>query len=332
MSDNSEIPTEANEYDLALYQGFIAETVAFVLYCALFIFTMIKWRKVSQNMPLFVLTILLFISCAAHFGTTVYPIYLQNIPVNGLMGLSFMAGNDSILASAVFFALANVFGDVTMIFRLYKFYQGNYIYVAIPTLLSIAGFVLYIANALLLIENSAALSPTESLKLVIASYVCPLLTNLIVTALIIYRTMSMVRRQNDETMSTPARRAIATIIESGVLYFLMQLLATIANGLSIAAATPITFFAVQIYGIAPTLITAGINSGVLLANGGVPSVTGPLATTRIAVDKDSYVMTHLSETKTWSEFDRESKESITPGGDSKSIASSSGAGVPIEKS
>jgi len=264
----------------------------------------------------------------------VYPVYIQNISVNGLTNLSGAAPSITyLLATAVFFALANLFGDMTMIYRLWKFYQGRYIVIALPTLLSVVGFVIYIANTVLLVsgpDGSPAISQDTFLQLNIASLTCPLLTNLLVTAFIVGRTWTMVKRQGDDTMSTPARRAIATIVESGLLYFVMQLLVTVANGLLLTATTPITFFTVQIYGIAPTLITAGINSGILFTSkGGVPSVTGPLATTHINVNKDSYVMTHLSEN--WSEFDQDShrdKESVAARDrDSKSIVSA----VSVEK-
>lgn len=67
----------------------------------------------------------------------------------------------------------------------------------------------------------------------------------------------------------------------------------------------------------------------MTSKGGVRSVTGPLATTQIPVNKDSYVMTHLSEN--WSEFDQDShrdKESLAAvDRDNKSLIS----GISVEK-
>jgi hypothetical protein len=320
MSDgNSTLPSGPSDWDISSYQGFIAETVAFALYCALFLYTMIKWRKVNQSTPLFVITIVLFLTCAAHYGTTVYPVAIQNISVNGLTNLSTFFNVPYWIITGLLFSLANLLGDITMIYRLWNFYKKRYLITVLPTLLSLTGFVLAVVNNILLVSGpdaQPAISSDTSTQLNTASYVCPLLTNLFVTGFITGRIWIMVKRQGDETMSTPARRAVATIIESGLLFFLIQLVLTVVNALELIIITPVAFVAVQIYGIAPTLITAGINSGILFTSkGGIPSVTGPLATTHINVNKDSYVMTHLSNN--WSEFDQESRRD----NDGKSLAS-----------
>jgi hypothetical protein len=333
MSDDSSAPPSGpTDWDISFYQGFIAESVAFVIYCALFVFTMVKWRKISQNMPLFAFTILLFLFCTAHYGTTVYSVYIQDISANGLTNIS----NSSVqvfITSSLFFAIANLLGDITLIYRLWNFYQRNYLVIILPFLLSLVGCILNIANTTLLFAGpgqTPLIDDNTSTQMNIASYVCPLLANLFVTGFIAGRVLVIVKRQGDDTMSTPARRAFSTIVESGVLYFVIQLTLTVTNSLQIPVATPIAFVAVQVFGIAPTLITAGINSGILFSSkGGVPSVTGPLATTHINVNKDSYVMTHLSEN--WSEFDQDShrdKESIAARDrDNKSMVSA----VSVEK-
>jgi len=331
--DNSTLPSGPSDWDISSYQGFIAETVAFAIYCALFIYTMKKWRKVGQNIPLFVLTVLLFLTCAAHYGTTVYPVYLQNISVNGLSGLSLFFTVPFWIVAGLLFSLANLLGDITIIYRLWNFYERNHAIIILPISLSLAGFVIGVVNNVLLIsgpDTQSAISIDTSTKLNTASFICPLLTNLIVTGFITGRIWVMVKRQGDNNISSPARRAIATIVESGLLFLIIQLILTIVNGMELVIITPVAFVAVQIYGIAPTLITAGINSGVLFTSkGGVPSVTGPLATTHIDVKNDSYVMTHLSEN--WSAFDQESlrdKDSAAERDhDGKSLSST----VSIEK-
>jgi hypothetical protein len=326
MSDNSTmLPTGPSDFDIALYQGFIAETVAFGLYFGLFIFTMLKWRKISQNVPMFALTTVLFLTCGAHYGTTVYPVYVQDIGVNGLTNISFISNTNQYIVGSLAFALANFLGDITIIYRLWNFYQRKYLVIIIPFLLSLAGFVLNVASSILLIsgpDGTPAVSDNTIINMSLASYICPLITNLFVTGFITGRIWIMVKRQGDDTMSTPARRAVATIVESGLLFFLIQLVLTVVVNFEVPAQIPIAAVAVQIYGIAPTLITAGINSGVLFTSkGGVPSVTGPLATTHINVNKDSYVMTHLSEN--WSEFDQDShrdKESLAARDDKSAIS------------
>lgn len=167
-----------------------------------------KWRRVSQNAPLFSLTILLFLTCGAHYATTVYSIYCQNIvspmnhnvrtclthtvpqSVNGLAGLNESSPINVFVAASLLFALANLFGDMTMIYRLWNFYQKNYLYVILPSLLSLAGCrtssnldsslasrltyltVLTFLNTLLEVsgpDNTPEISDDSSLKMNLAS-------------------------------------------------------------------------------------------------------------------------------------------------------------------
>ncbi|GJE85483.1 hypothetical protein PsYK624_015620 [Phanerochaete sordida] len=84
-----------------------------------------------------------------------------------------------------------------------------------------------------------------------ASFVLPLCTNVITTALILSRIWWVGRAVGSRSTT---RRAIHVIIESGALYFLVQLILVILYGIHSGGATIMISIAVQVYGIASTLI------------------------------------------------------------------------------
>lgn len=79
-----------------------------------------------------------------------------------------------------------------------------------------------------------------------AGYVAPLFTNFFVTTFITARIWIKTRRQSD-FVSKPARHAAKTIIESGVIYFIVQLIVVVCIAMKLPAQSGVGFLAIQIY-------------------------------------------------------------------------------------
>lgn len=78
MKDNDPNPhIQSEDYDN--FVSYICGAVFWGLYCALFVYTMTKWRVLSHRPELLASTILLFVLCSMYFILFTLIVYYQNI-------------------------------------------------------------------------------------------------------------------------------------------------------------------------------------------------------------------------------------------------------------
>jgi hypothetical protein len=108
------------------------------------------------------------------------------------------------------------------------------------------------ARRLLSADPSAPLAPASIVPLLTAGYVLPLVTNVLVTVLIVLRIwyLSPAGNQQLRGISTPsriARRATDSLVESGALYMVTQIIFVVLFVIGHPAQAIIAVIAVQIY-------------------------------------------------------------------------------------
>lgn len=121
-----------------------------------------------------------------------------------------------------------------------------------PTRVSTA-CIIVVAHFVLMLSPSSPVPPAAIVPLGMAGYVLPLATNAMATALIVAKlwlTASRAEKRVGTRMRGTARaaqRAVAIIVESGLLYLVTQLVFVVLFGLGHPAQAILAVIAVQIY-------------------------------------------------------------------------------------
>ncbi|KAN0092869.1 hypothetical protein V8E55_003653 [Tylopilus felleus] len=268
--------------DLAALIGFACEAVLWGVNATLFLVSLIILRKRrftnSLNNPVIYLNCLIFLCCTTHFALE-FNHFSTTLNATGVNG--FANETSSLVGADFFISFTDLLGDFVLIYRCWMLWGKNYHIVILPLLTSVGGFACIIAALDILLATNPT-SPTPPAALVplgLAAYTLPLCTNVMVTSLIVYRIWHTSRAIPDSPLDIgqgATRRAIMLIIESGALYLLFQLIFVVLVALSNAAEAILAVMAVQIYGIAPTLIIIRVALGISSEN-----TSGTVASTRI---------------------------------------------------
>ncbi|KAH9963754.1 hypothetical protein BC827DRAFT_1339731 [Russula dissimulans] len=243
---------------------------------AVSVYLMIKRSRNESagNRPIFILSIFLYLSCFTHFVLE-FIHYYTTLSTTGVVGF----GNETHehMAADVFISVTDLIGQLILIVRCWLLWDNNYWVIILPTLCAIGGLacILPIPALLLHIDPSAPVAPKSLVPLGMAGYILPLCANIIVTILISVRIWYLSPRKNDEMDSAriPTRSGLAAInivVESGMLYLAAQLTYVVLWKIEHPAEAIAALMAVQIYGIAPTLIVIRVSLG--LSN--IPSSRG----------------------------------------------------------
>ncbi|KAF8558178.1 hypothetical protein OG21DRAFT_1504555 [Imleria badia] len=268
--------------DLAALIGFACEAVLWGVNATLFIVSLIilRHRRLSDslNNPVIYLNGLVFLCCTTHFALEFNHFHTT---LNAI-GVNNYANETSQLVGADFLiSFTDLLGDLVLIYRCWMLWGKNYYVVILPFLTSITGFACIVAvlDILLATNPTSPTPPAALVPLGLAAYVLPLCTNVVVTSLIVYRIWSTSRAIPDSTFEIgrgATRRAMMLIIESGALYLLFQLVFVILFAIGNPAEAILAVMAVQVYGIAPTLIIIRVGLGISSEN-----TSGSVLSTRI---------------------------------------------------
>ncbi|KAI1794458.1 hypothetical protein LXA43DRAFT_883760 [Ganoderma leucocontextum] len=258
--------------DLAALLGFVCEAILWGSYTVLFIASVVvllrrfKAPRRKLNVPIFFANCLLFASCTAHFALEFNHFYttLQATGVEGFADETLpLVGADTLIS------FCDLLGDLILLYRCWVIWGKNYWVVALPLATAAVGFgcIMGVAHLVLTMDPTAPVPPAALVPLGLAGYALPLATNFMATTLIagrLYASAHSAEKRVGSLMSgtmRAAQRAVEIIVESGALYLATQLVFVVLFALGHPAQAILAVIAVQVYGIAPTLIVIRVALG-----------------------------------------------------------------------
>ncbi|KAI0763428.1 hypothetical protein BD413DRAFT_606621 [Trametes elegans] len=257
--------------DLAALVGFASEAVLWGAYAVLFLTSVILLlRRVTTrglNTPILILGCVLFASCTAHFALE-FSHFFTTLRDSGVEG--YANETQPLVGADLLISLCDLLGDLVLVYRCWIIWGRNY-WIALPPLLTaIAGFscIAAVVHLVETLDPHAPVAPAALVPLGIAGYALPLATNALASALIVARLCAAAHEERARCRGRlagtvrAAQHAAAIIVESGLLYLAAQavLVALFARGHPAQAVVAV--IAVQIYGIAPTLIVIRVALGI----------------------------------------------------------------------
>ncbi|KAI0922507.1 hypothetical protein AcW1_002873 [Taiwanofungus camphoratus] len=255
--------------DIAALIGFGCEAVLYGAYCVLFLVSMgvLVWRRSTRdlNIPLVSANCMLFCCCTAHFALEFNHFY-TTLQATGVP--NFANETKQLFGADILISLTDFIGDLVLIYRCWLVWGKNYFVIILPFLTALAGFacLMETMHLLLTVDPSAPVAPAAIVPLGTAGYALPLCTNVLVTALIVGRIWYASRSASAHIASgqRTSRHAMNILIESGALYLVTQLIFVVLFALKHPAQAIVAVMAVQIYGIAPTMIIIRVGLGLTL--------------------------------------------------------------------
>ncbi|KAH9990911.1 hypothetical protein BJV77DRAFT_1010015 [Russula vinacea] len=249
--------------DMSALIAMVCEAFLYGSYTILFAFSIYlklnsshRWN--AANSPIFILGVLLFLACTTHFILEFNHFY-HALNTTGVKG--FGNQKNGLVGAVLLIAITDFLGELVLIYRCWMLWSKNYVIIFLPTLSAIAGLAC-LSEVVAQVNSTTPVVPAFLVPLGLAAYTLPLCTNVIVTALIAGRIWYMMREIRDADMPTKTgRAAIDIIVESGMLYLAIQLVYVTLFALRLPAQTIASHMAVQIYGIAPTLIIIRVSLG-----------------------------------------------------------------------
>ncbi|KAI9570567.1 hypothetical protein HD554DRAFT_353118 [Boletus coccyginus] len=254
--------------DLAALIGFACEAVLWGTNATLFLVSVVilRHRRPSDklNNPVIYLNCLIFLCCTTHFALEFNHFYTT---LNAIGVTNYANETSQLMAADFLISFTDLLGDFVLIYRCWALWGKNYYITILPLLTSISGFacIIVVLDLLVDIDPTSPTPPPSLVPLGLAGYTLPLCTNVAVTSLIVYRIWDTSRTIPDSPFKIgqgAAHRAMTLIIESGALYLLFQLVFVVLFAIPNPAEAILAVMAVQIYGIAPTLIILRLGLGV----------------------------------------------------------------------
>ncbi|KAH9852244.1 hypothetical protein C2E23DRAFT_921780 [Lenzites betulinus] len=272
--------------DLAALVGFASEAalwgINFVLFTTSLILLVRRAPTRGLNTPILILGCVLFASCSAHFALEFLHFFttLRDTGVDGYADETLPLVGADILIS-----VSDLLGDFVLLYRCWIIWGKNYWVILVPLFTAVAGFscIMEVVHLVLTLDPNAPIAPPALVPLGLAGYALPLATNVLTTALIVARlwhTASTAEARCRGRMAgtvRAAQHAVAIIVESGLLYLAAQLVLVVLFALSHPAQAVVAVMAVQIYGIAPTLIVIRVALGISsdFSTRDAPGAAGP---------------------------------------------------------
>ncbi|KAH9985685.1 hypothetical protein BJV77DRAFT_1083334 [Russula vinacea] len=246
--------------DMLSLVGFGCESFLYGCYTILFamsVYLRLNSPNRANNVKalLFIMSVFLYLSSSGHFILEFVHFY-HVLSTTGVKGFA-NYDTSTVIGSGLLLSLADFFGELILMHRCWVLWSKNYWIIIVPSLSAITGLV-------------GPVPPASNVRWNLAAFV-------IVTA------SNAMRRDvlGPNFPTRTGRAAFAIVVESGMLYLAVQLCFIILYSIRHPAQAIISMMAVQIYGIAPTLIFIRMSgllyteSGVI--HGGVTSVSLPVS-------------------------------------------------------
>ncbi|KAI0631211.1 hypothetical protein C8Q77DRAFT_1062309 [Trametes polyzona] len=261
--------------DIAALIGFACESALWGGYCVLFLISLNLFYKRNQKGELNVFVVfvhcLLFGACTAHYALEFNHFYttLQAIGVHG-----FANETKPLVGADILIPLTDLLGDTILLYRCWAMWGGNLWILVLPVLTSLAGFGC-LMQAMHYVVTRTPTSPVPAdviVPLTTAGYALPLGTNVMASGLLVLKIWLLTRAPGVSpayTLRRTVRLAMgvsAIVIESGLLYLATQLVLVVLITIKHPAEAVVGVMAVQIYGIASTLIVIRVALGISAEN------------------------------------------------------------------
>lgn len=250
--------------DVLALVGFVCESLFYGAYVVLFAASLwvILWIRKNRGANTIIVTLhcLLFVACTLHYALEFAHFYdfLSLGTVEGYANETY----HTFIADCTT-SVADFLGDLILIYRCYIIWGCNY-YITILPLLSASGGLICAAVVGHFVWGTTGSTAMPSIvPLALASFTLPLCTNVMVSGLIIGRIwwMSKDTALYELPTRSATRAAMNVIIESGVLYFVVQFVFVVIFGLGHPSELIMVLVATQTYGIASTLILIHVGLG-----------------------------------------------------------------------
>ncbi|EJF59590.1 hypothetical protein BD309DRAFT_854657 [Dichomitus squalens] len=175
-----------------------------------------------------------------------------------------------LLGADILISFCDLLGDLILLYRCWVIWGKNYWIIIAPLVTAGAGFacIMGVAHLVVTMDPTAPVPSPALVPLGLAGYALPLATNFMATALIagkLYMSARRAEKRVGTVMSgtmRAAQRAVEIIVESGLLYLVTQAVFVVLFALGHPAQAILAVIAVQIYGIAPTLIVIRVALGI----------------------------------------------------------------------
>ncbi|KAF9493030.1 hypothetical protein BDN71DRAFT_1395899, partial [Pleurotus eryngii] len=183
---------------------------------------------------------------------------------------SIETGAPALRAADALVTLTDFFAQIVWTYRCWSIWHHNYMIIILPVLLSLASVSCAMATiGLLNATPNAAIVPPALVPLGTAAFALPLVFNFLITGLITGRIWWQSRQRKasirnagsavGQPNSSYAKKAMIVVVEAGVLYLLVQFVLTVLFAINHPAQIILADIAMQVYGIAPTLIFVHVN-------------------------------------------------------------------------
>ncbi|KAF8887586.1 hypothetical protein BD779DRAFT_1527064 [Infundibulicybe gibba] len=259
-----------NEY---AFLGIGIELVLYGIYTVLFVLAIVcllrKRKLESVNKFYLFFCFFLYACCTMHVVIKFRYLYKDMSEAAIKTGIV-ETGTPALRFADALVTLIDWFAEIVLIYRCWNIWQKNYYVVIFPTILSLA-FVSCAVSTVIILSRTvdAAIVPKALVPLGTAAFAIPLTFNFIVTGLIAgrmwYHEIQRRRSLREAFITTGVpqylRDATFVIVEAGVLYLLAQFVLTLLFAINHPAQILASDAAVQIYGIAPTLIIVHVGLG-----------------------------------------------------------------------
>ncbi|KAI0631205.1 hypothetical protein C8Q77DRAFT_1230388 [Trametes polyzona] len=269
--------------DIAALVGFACESALWGVYGVLFVISLgllfRRGRKGELNPTVFAIHCLLFLASTTHYAIEFNHFYttLASSPILPHQCVDGYANETQPLVGAdILISLCDLLGDAMLIYRCWAMWRGNYWVLVLPVLSAVAGFgcMMQVAHFVVTLSPTAPAPPPAIVPLTVAGYALPLCTNVMASGLLVLKIWWMTRPAPDaHTLRSTARlahSAMAVVVESGLIYLAVQLVLVVLVSLGHPAEGVVGVIAVQIYGIAPTLmvirVALGLSTGSTISN------------------------------------------------------------------
>ncbi|KAJ8496206.1 hypothetical protein ONZ51_g1251 [Trametes cubensis] len=264
--------------NIAALIGFGCEATLWGANCVLFIISLgllyRKGRRGNTNLTILAIHCLLFTGCTAHFGLEFNHFYTTlSASSSDTSGVSYFANETKgLLAADVIISICDLLGDAMLVYRCWLMWSDHRWVVVLPILSAIAGFVCLcqVAHFVATLSPTSPVPPAAVVPLTTAGYALPLCTNAMATGLLALKIWMMTRTRHVTSgggyrLHRSVRLAghvIAVIVESGLIYLATQLVLVVLVSIKHPAEAIVGVIAVQVYGIAPTLIVIRCTLGI----------------------------------------------------------------------
>ncbi|KII84638.1 hypothetical protein PLICRDRAFT_355567 [Plicaturopsis crispa FD-325 SS-3] len=254
--------------DQGAFLGFVVEAIIYGMYTVLFALalTVLLGRPNGKpiNAALTIATCLLFACCTAHFGLNFSNKYKGLILEPGVVSIS--NETTELFADDVLFSITDFLGQCILIYRCWRLWGERYSVVALPVVLALASVACAMAGLGILFETAptAPFAPASVAPLGTTAFALSLCLNFLVTLLIvgrIWHISQQTRILQSYTTRNRTRVAMGVLIESGMLFLAVQLVFVVLFAIGHPAQNVVVPAALQIYGIAPTLLIVRVRMG-----------------------------------------------------------------------